>query len=100
MDQYRQNIPFIGICVSKVKPLFEKLSRERLENYSGDAILITFHIEDLNLSKRNVKGVCWEKLGESINRKEGVYPLPDVIYLQCYVDNNVIKQIERVIGRT
>ncbi|MGG0772742.1 YheC/YheD family protein [Priestia megaterium] len=100
MDQYRQNLPFIGICVSKVKPLFEKLAKERLENYSGDAILITFHIEDLNLSKRNVKGVCWEKLGESINRKEGLYPLPDVIYLQCYVEHNVIKQIERVIGRT
>jgi YheC/D like ATP-grasp len=99
MDQYKKNLPFIGVCVSKVKPLFEKLARERLEKYLGNANLITFHIEDLNLSKRNVRGICWEKVGESINRKEGVYPLPDVIYLQCYVENNVIKQIERVIGR-
>ncbi|MEH7520625.1 YheC/YheD family protein, partial [Priestia megaterium] len=99
MDQYKQNVPFVGICVSLVKPLFEKLARERLEKYPGNVILITFHIEDLNLSKRNVKGICWEKIGEEIKRKEGVYPLPDVVYLQCYVENNVIKQIERVIGR-
>lgn len=51
-------IIFIGICVSKVKTLFEKPARERLEKYPGDAILITFYSEYLNLSKRNVKGIC------------------------------------------
>ncbi|MDG0032917.1 YheC/YheD family protein [Priestia sp. Y58] len=99
MDQYKQKPPFIGICVSKTKPLFERLAKERLEQYPGDATLITFHIEDLNLARRNVRGGYLEKIGGEINRAEGVYPLPDVIYLQCHVDNNVVKQVERVIGR-
>ena len=94
-----QKPPLIGICVSKVKPLFESLVKERLEQYPGDATLIAFHIENLNLARRNVRGVYWEKKGQGINRKEGMFPFPDVIYLQCHVDNNVIKQIEGILGR-
>ena len=94
-----QKPPLIGICVSKVKPLFESLVKERLEQYPGDATLIAFHIENLNLARRNVRGVYWEKKGQGINQKEGMFPFPDVIYLQCHVDNNVIKQIEGILGR-
>ncbi|WP_374149453.1 YheC/YheD family protein [Priestia megaterium] len=94
-----QKPPLIGICVSKVKPLFESLVKERLEQYPGDATLIAFTIENLSLERRNVRGVYWEKKGQEINRREGVFPFPDVIYLQCHVDNNVIKQIEGILGR-
>jgi YheC/D like ATP-grasp len=99
MDQNKPKSPSIGICVSNTKPGFKKLAIERLERYPGDINLITFHIENLNFENLQVKGVYWEKKGLEVNQKKGVFPLPNVIYLQCYVDSKVVKKIERIIGR-
>ncbi|MBX9972596.1 YheC/YheD family protein [Cytobacillus firmus] len=99
MDQNKPKTPVIGICISNAKREFQKLAKARLERYPGDMTLIRFHIKDLDFENLQVKGVYLEKKGREMNRKKGVFPLPEVIYLQCHVDDKLVKKIEGVIGR-
>ncbi|MFP8644904.1 YheC/YheD family protein [Priestia aryabhattai] len=89
--------PRIGICVSKKKRLLSELIEIRIKKFRGKGSFIKFYIEDLNLEKCQVKG-------EYFNRKtkqweEGIFPFPETIYVQCYVDQQRLKEIEQVIGQ-
>lgn len=99
MSLYKPNSSLIGICVSKTKPGLFSQVKERLQRYPGDATILRFYIQDVNWRNRKVKGVCLEKINGQINEKQGIFPFPDVIYLQCPVDRMVAKKMEQVIGR-
>ncbi|MBX9972598.1 YheC/YheD family protein [Cytobacillus firmus] len=85
----------IGICVSKQKREFKRLIMKRLEHYPGDMTLIRFHIKDVDLENRQVKGDYFEKKEGDIHRKQGVFPLPGIIYLQCHVEQTKVREIEQ-----
>jgi hypothetical protein len=99
IDPYNPKTPLIGICVSNGKRAFQRLVQKRIQRYPGDVSLIRFHIEDLNFEHLQVKGDCLEKKEGKINRKQGIFPFPDVIYMQCHVDREILKKIEQMIGR-
>ncbi len=89
----------VGICVSDTKRGFQRLTEERLEEYPGNITLIEFYIEDLDFENAQVTGDCLEKKEGDIILKQGIFPLPGAIYLQCYVDPKAVKKIEQLIGR-
>jgi hypothetical protein len=88
----------IGICLSKLKPVFQRLVEKRLEQYANDITVIKFYIEDLDFTSRKIKGIALKKNEEKIYEKEGVFPLPSVIYLQCHVEPKIVRKIEGLIG--
>ncbi|MGN2275076.1 YheC/YheD family protein [Priestia megaterium] len=90
--------PLIGVCVSNAKRGMQRILKERLERYSGEITLIMFHIENLDFDNLQVKGEYLEKRGREINQKQGIFPFPDVIYLQCHVDHEDVIKMEQLIG--
>ncbi|MBD1383056.1 YheC/YheD family protein [Metabacillus arenae] len=98
IDKEKSDHPHIGICVSKAKRRLRKLVKQRLQQYPDDATIITFYIEDVDLVKHNVRGTCLEKRAGEISRSKGIFPFPDVIYMQCDLDHKMLKEFEQVIG--
>ncbi|MGN2275074.1 YheC/YheD family protein [Priestia megaterium] len=98
IGENKQEVPIVGICVSEEKPEFQRLVRKRLEQYYGNITLIRFHIKDLNLKNRQIKGDSFMKRKGMIHKKHGVFPIPQVIYLQCYVEPKVVEEMEQLIG--
>ncbi|MEW9672159.1 YheC/YheD family protein [Ammoniphilus sp. 3BR4] len=99
MNLFQKPHPNIGICVSNDKPCLAGIVKKRLEKYPNDASLIKFQIKDMNFNNLRVKGHHFRKKKGVINEDQGFFPLPDAIYLQCHVELEVIKKLERVIGR-
>ncbi|MGF9893260.1 YheC/YheD family protein [Priestia megaterium] len=98
INQNKHENPVIGICVSKLKPVFQRLVEKRLERYANDITVIKFYIDDLDLESRKIKGIALKKKEEKIHEKQGVFPLPSVIYLQCHVEPKIVRKIEGLIG--
>ncbi|RDU36727.1 hypothetical protein DRW41_11775 [Neobacillus piezotolerans] len=80
--------PFVGICVGETEETIHdpnfKLLHIRLNSYSGKPVnFIKFTLDHLDLKNKTVKGDLWVKEGEELPWKAGVYPLPQVIFMQC-----------------
>ncbi|CAH0314509.1 YheC/YheD family protein [Priestia megaterium] len=99
INQNKHENPVIGICVSKLKPVFQRLVEKRLERYTNDITVIKFYIDDLDFKNRKIKGIALKKKEEKIHEIQGVFPLPNVIYLQCHVEPKIVRKIEGLIGR-
>lgn len=100
IDKNKQETPIIGVCISEEKPVFKRLVRKRLEQYSGNITLIRFHIEDLDFENRRIKGDSLiKKNGQIYQEKQETFSLPTVIYLQCYVEPEVVEKIEQLIDQ-
>lgn len=56
INQNKAANPVIGICVSKLKPVFQRLVEKRLERYANDITVIKFYIDDLDFTSRKIKG--------------------------------------------
>ncbi|MFC7394404.1 YheC/YheD family protein [Scopulibacillus cellulosilyticus] len=97
MDNFNEYLPLIGICVSEEKRLMCELVERRIKKFLGKANFIRFYIEDLDFEMLQVKGDVFEK--DTKEWKEGIFPFPDAIYVQCHIDQEVLKQIEEVIGK-
>lgn len=98
INQNKHANPVIGICVSNLKPVFQRLVEKRLERYANDITLIKFYIDDLDFKNRKIKGISLKKKGGKIYEMQGVFPLPKVIYLQCHVEPKIIRKIELLTG--
>ncbi|MED4292879.1 YheC/YheD family protein [Priestia megaterium] len=98
INQNKHENPIIGICVSNLKPVFQRLVEKRLERYANDITLIKFYIDDLDFKDRKIKGIALKKKKGKIYEIQGVFPLPRVIYLQCHVEPKIVRKIELLIG--
>lgn len=91
--------PLIGICIPYASLM--KLATVRVMKFTDkhpdtQVDFICFHIKDLNLDTLQVTAVKFQKgTGEW---EKGVFPVPDVIFLQGILPSPVIKKIESVIG--
>lgn len=90
--------PIIGICVSKEKRDLHRIVTERLKRYPFDVTIITFGMKKLDLVSLKVKGDCFEKKTGKIGHYQGSFPIPNVIYMQCYEDPDLLRRIEKTAG--
>ena len=87
--------PLIGICVgeteNKIHDPKYKLLTIRVESYNRKPTdFIRFTLDKLNLNNNSVEGELLQKNENGLTWKNGVYPLPDVIYMQCRFDKKSI----------
>ncbi|WP_409273469.1 YheC/YheD family protein [Neobacillus sp. SCS-31] len=80
--------PFVGICVGETAETIHdpnfKLLHIRLNSYNGKPVnFIKFTLDKLDLRNKSVTGDLWMGGNKEIPWKEGVYPLPQVIFMQC-----------------
>lgn len=97
MDSER-NTDFIGVCVSDNKRDLIKIVRKRLSWYPRDICILIFYLEHLDLDKLNVTGEYYKKTKGKIEQSNGSFPIPKVIYLQCYADHELLTKIEETAG--
>ncbi|MBD1382903.1 YheC/YheD family endospore coat-associated protein [Metabacillus arenae] len=89
--------PLIGICVSKDDyPGLLNLLTKRLQTALDHATFIRFHLTDIDFEKLKVKAAEYKK--SSNEWQEGIFPMPDVVYMQCSANRETIKRIENIIG--
>jgi YheC/D like ATP-grasp len=89
--------PQIGFCVSRdYYPGLLGLVTHRLQFAPDDVAFIRFHLKDIDFDNLQVKGDKFHK--DTGEWKEGVFPIPDVVYMQCSANREDIKRIENVIG--
>ncbi|WP_170140799.1 YheC/YheD family protein [Oceanobacillus arenosus] len=74
-----------------------ELVERRIKRFHGNASFIKFHVEDLDFKNFQVKGECFEK--KTRNWIEGIFSFPDVVYVQCHIEKEILEQIEQIIGR-
>jgi hypothetical protein len=89
--------PLIGFCVSRdYYPGLLGLVTQRLHFAPDDVTFIRFHLKDIDFNNLQVKGEQFQK--DTRGWIEGVFPIPDVVYMQCSANREEIKRIENVIG--
>lgn len=106
MQQMFRKVPILGICMpynleqlkwqmKSSKGMYGEV-HERLKRYQDkDASFIMFGWMDLNFKKKNVRGFLYD---QEKGWKEGVFPFPDAIYLRSRIHNNVLNQMQQIIG--
>ncbi|MEW9674288.1 YheC/YheD family protein [Ammoniphilus sp. 3BR4] len=99
VERLKKGPPLIGICISNAKPEFKNIVKRRLQLYPEDATLLIFRILDLNFGQLKSRGDCLEKKKGQIEQKQGFFPFPDVIFMQCHADRKIVNRIEKIIGR-
>jgi hypothetical protein len=97
--------PVIGICAGGRRGQqfnhVERLLGSRMERYSSvEADLIVFHLDDLNLERKSVKGLHCFKKGNSVVWERSTLRLPDAVFIQCYADPKMVSRLEQAIGKT
>ncbi|MCS0673863.1 YheC/YheD family protein [Cytobacillus firmus] len=87
----------IGICVSKGEYIgLCNLIEKRIHFVPEDVTFIRFKQDDIDFENRSVKG---EKFRKDIEDwVDGIFPFPDVVYIQCTISLDKIKKIENIIG--
>jgi hypothetical protein len=89
--------PIIGFCVSsEYYPGLFRLVTKRIQFAPDDVTFIRFQMKDVDFINVQVKGEQFQKnTGEW---KAGIFPFPDVVYMQCSAKRVDIKKIENIIG--